>query len=287
MLKNLKKIVSFIFYELFSAVIITFSVVPGFNNIGHFFIQITYTVVIVLAFLLIADDRKIKPTTVSHSLIIMLIYWVGKAFSEQINLHIQSGDKTIHWIYSFYYDKPALILVVFCTVIAFYSVKFIFNNNSAFKKDYASFQKTTVISFSLYYFLVLVYCFFIVRGINNQVNFDNINLVPFSIIKTLIETDFDYEYLFYFFGNIAIFMPLGVLIPAITKNNAKPFLIAFPFIVSIGIEVSQLLLGNGHPEIDDVILNVLGYFIGYGLKAFADKVVQKTSKGKYKSIFIF
>lgn len=288
MLKNLKKIIGFIFYELISALYITFSVVPAFNKIGHFFVQIGYTVIVVLIFLFIADDRKIKPTTVSHSLIIMLIYWLGQAVITQIILHQKSGDKSLHWIYSFYYDKPALILVVFATVIMFYTLKFILNNkNSTFVKEYSKFQKTTVKSFIFYYFSVLVYCFVLSRGTNNHIDLDGINLVPFTIIKNLIETNFYYEYVFFFFGNILIFMPLGVLIPAITKNKAKPFLYFFPFVVSIGIEVSQLLLGNGHPEIDDVILNASGYFIGYLLKIFADRIINKKSNGKYKSIFIF
>lgn len=104
------------------------------------------------------------------------------------------------------------------------------------------------------------------------------NIVPFAgIAQTLSEA----AYTGWWFtiavtilgGNIAMFVPLGVMLPLVSPKLQK-LKAALPVFVacSVGIELSQLLIGlgiAGYPyrvvDIDDVILNTIGGLVGFAL----------------------
>ena len=65
------------------------------------------------------------------------------------------------------------------------------------------------------------------------------------------------------FGNIAMFIPLGVLLPYllnVTKFKSV-FLMSLAF--SAGIEITQYITGRGLCEFDDVFNNTLGACVGF------------------------
>ena len=72
-------------------------------------------------------------------------------------------------------------------------------------------------------------------------------------------------------GNLAVFIPLGMLLPIVSGRRSLLLVLAGALTVSIGIEVGQLavsgVLGWAYrsADIDDVIVNVLGAVIGYVL----------------------
>ena len=59
-------------------------------------------------------------------------------------------------------------------------------------------------------------------------------------------------------GNIVAFMPIGILIPLVTRSLSlgRTFLVGLA--LSAGIELTQFFTGLGSCDIDDIILNVLG-----------------------------
>ena len=69
-------------------------------------------------------------------------------------------------------------------------------------------------------------------------------------------------------GNIALFLPLGILLPFVS-NRFRRFkhLLLFALCLSVGIEATQFALrfvGNTRSaDIDDVILNTLGACLGF------------------------
>jgi glycopeptide antibiotics resistance protein len=64
-------------------------------------------------------------------------------------------------------------------------------------------------------------------------------------------------------GNIALFVPLGWLLPMIWTQLSPGRVVAIGAACSIGIELSQLLMIEGRsPTTDDVLLNTLGTLIG-------------------------
>lgn len=65
-------------------------------------------------------------------------------------------------------------------------------------------------------------------------------------------------------GNIALFVPLGWLLPMTWPGlRSLKSILAVAALCSAGIEMSQLLVISGRsPTIDDVILNTLGALVG-------------------------
>lgn len=64
-------------------------------------------------------------------------------------------------------------------------------------------------------------------------------------------------------GNIFILIPFGFLFSLVFKNITWRKSLALAIIIPLIIEILQVLLHTGIFDIDDVILNALGYMIGY------------------------
>ena len=99
------------------------------------------------------------------------------------------------------------------------------------------------------------------------------NLVPFSEI---LRYDFGTKMFNYnVFGNILIFLPFGYLIGTyVNPKKIWPVLIT-TLITSLSIEFVQLQIGRSF-DIDDILLNVVGGFVGYliyiGLSAISRRL---------------
>ena len=90
-----------------------------------------------------------------------------------------------------------------------------------------------------------------------------INLLPFVYL-------FDYpvfrEALINFIGNSAMFLPLGIVWPSVFKQlDTHKKVIAAGVGYSLLIEISQLPFFDRVTDIDDLILNSLGFLTGYGI----------------------
>ena len=88
----------------------------------------------------------------------------------------------------------------------------------------------------------------------------------FLMLKAILKNpNIDFEPYLLFFGNVIIFLPLPFILSAFFKK-IKPYQLALigfaaPFIV----EGYQYFLKCGDVDVDDVILNWLGFFIGMAL----------------------
>ena len=70
-------------------------------------------------------------------------------------------------------------------------------------------------------------------------------------------------------GNILAFIPMGFLLPILFgryKKIRNVFYISF--IVSLSIEMIQLIFRLGSCDIDDIILNILGGLVGFSFYMF-------------------
>ncbi|WP_020618118.1 VanZ family protein [Paenibacillus daejeonensis] len=65
-------------------------------------------------------------------------------------------------------------------------------------------------------------------------------------------------------GNIGVFVPFGLLIPAAVRTGFGKSLAIFLAGLTI-LELSQLLSRRGSLDVDDFILNSFGFVMGYGL----------------------
>ena len=97
------------------------------------------------------------------------------------------------------------------------------------------------------------------------------NIIPFKTIKLFI-LGYKYNLVTFgaffenIFGNILVFMPYGFFIPMLFKkiNTYVKFLV-FILLIVILIEISQFFTMSGSFDIDDIMLNVIGASIAYGI----------------------
>lgn len=92
------------------------------------------------------------------------------------------------------------------------------------------------------------------------------NLVPFFTIKKYIVYHDHFNFDIWFknlFGNIVLFMPIGLFLPLLNKKYSRGIVLAAASILLITIvELTQMLTRVGSFDIDDIILNTLGALLG-------------------------
>ena len=92
-----------------------------------------------------------------------------------------------------------------------------------------------------------------------------INTAPFSTISSYfyINGGILHGYgLVNLIGNILIFIPMGIYLSMlIKKTSVKAYTVLVAFI-SLGVEILQYIFALGVADVDDIILNTIGGFIG-------------------------
>ena len=63
-------------------------------------------------------------------------------------------------------------------------------------------------------------------------------------------------------GNVAMFLPFGVFLPYLTKEQSRAGLLRAAVAVPLAVECAQLVLGRSF-DIDDLLCNFLGITLGY------------------------
>ncbi|WP_141506560.1 VanZ family protein [Paenibacillus luteus] len=98
------------------------------------------------------------------------------------------------------------------------------------------------------------------------------NLVPlYTIKKYIIHYDhFNFDIWFKnLFGNIVLFVPIGFFLPLLNKKRLSHWrLIAASIALITVVEVVQLVTKLGSFDVDDIILNTFGAWIGLLMMKF-------------------
>ena len=84
-------------------------------------------------------------------------------------------------------------------------------------------------------------------------------------------------------GNVALFVPIGFVIPLVFKNSTWKKSIFIAIVAGLTIEIMQAVTNLGIFDVDDVILNALGVMVGYWAIHFLVKWVHSR---KYINIAI-
>ena len=98
----------------------------------------------------------------------------------------------------------------------------------------------------------------------------NINLVPFRTIGGYMDRLYNsagklnHQAVINLGGNVIMFIPLGFLLPFVT-DRAKKLKNCFvmTFVVILSVELLQLATLLGSFDIDDLLLNMIGIFMGW------------------------
>ena len=99
---------------------------------------------------------------------------------------------------------------------------------------------------------------------------ETVYLVPFwSYIEILRGSPETYSLATEIVLNILMQVPVVFLLPVLVKRHA----VLYGILVSVCIEVFQLITGRGYFEVNDLIHNSLGIVLGYGIYRLARRIV--------------
>ena len=91
------------------------------------------------------------------------------------------------------------------------------------------------------------------------------NLVPFKTIEGYFSNFTSLSLTDQFVGNILAFVPFGFFLPLLSIKLRSSFIlfVGLTFGSSLLVELTQLLTRVGAFDVDDLLLNTVGGFIGY------------------------
>lgn len=154
---------------------------------------------------------------------------------------------------------------------------FLISKSLCSKTGKLRFMKTVwYVSFGVYVFALLAVLFgnsvFVrhfnfVETIGIKERLYRINLIPMRTIGEYIVALFKGEIsrtsaAMNLLGNFIMFMPMAVFLPYLLRNTKMNPVIVL-LIVLVVIEIAQLLTGRGSLDVDDIILNFLGFYSVY------------------------
>jgi glycopeptide antibiotics resistance protein len=105
------------------------------------------------------------------------------------------------------------------------------------------------------------------------------NLIPFKTIsRSLFHNELRVEITSLIY-NVIAFSPLGFLLPCMGERTRRWGVVLIAGLgISLAIELVQVVTMLGSGDVDDVILNVLGTMIGYGLFRLVSAAYQRIYK---------
>ena len=178
-----------------------------------------------------------------------------------------------------------MIEIPYHSMVIFISVLWILTRIFCFLR-YKRFSPTRELQLLLVYICIIVavrftFCpFGKVDGKILPLLFDAANIFPFRLNLIPLVNLMDYEILqeakLNLIGNIAMFIPIGIIWPAVFKELNSPVKVMTAGIgFSLCIEILQLPFFDRVTDIDDLILNSLGFAVGYLIWLFVKFMKQK------------
>ena len=261
---------------------------PSFHLIGKFTVQMLLSVLLsacctAVFFFLLPRSLLVLGKGLSLFLAGMLTAAVTQQIVQQMKADSFSG-----WIHTFFYDKPLTVAVIWAVGYVMMMALRLFlpyrSSLEVFRADYARFMKDATGFFLLFYVCVLIYCFLLQRKPGGE---SGINLIPFAMIISYFGSmSFAYESIFYLIGNVLCFFPFGFFYRIYKRRFDYVQLILLPIVLSLLIEISQILFGMGDFDVDDIIMNAFGFYFGYVLSFLTDKIRDKRTAGEESTIFL-
>ena len=117
--------------------------------------------------------------------------------------------------------------------------------------------------------ILIPYLFLVVAStiITRRVRDDaHVILKPFWTIQTILTGGQQKAWLLKeVILNILMLLPVGLLAPALFEKRKLGKTMLLGCGISASIEISQLITHRGYSEVDDIIYNMLGVLIGFGI----------------------
>lgn len=132
-------------------------------------------------------------------------------------------------------------------------------------------------------FIIYILCLFQVVTFQDDVSWSTNNFIPFrEIFRYKIGSRL---FLKNILGNMLLFLPFGFFTSHYIKIEKPSTIFVLTFIASVSIESVQMAIGRVF-DVDDIILNICGGFIGYYIYVFMKKVGDKLPKFMKSEVFL-
>lgn len=147
------------------------------------------------------------------------------------------------------------MLAIFTVILVSYRLAYLKKNQEKF----ILYKEILLLAFVIY-----IMCLFYVVTFQD-VSWSTSNFIPF---REIFRYDFgSFKFMKNVVGNMIMFFPYGFFISYFLKLEKKNTIIYLTIIVSLSIEVTQLLIGRVF-DVDDIILNICGGLLGYLMYRF-------------------
>ena len=170
------------------------------------------------------------------------------------------------------FDHTWPIIIICTIIISSMRLIYIFKN----KYEFVFYKEIMMLIFIIY-----IMCIFYVVTFQD-VSWSTSNFIPF---KEMFRYEFGSRLFFKnVIGNMLMFLPYGFFIGYFLKLDKKRTSVILTAITSLTIELTQLKIGRVF-DIDDILLNVLGGFIGFYIYLFLIKLKDHLPDFLKKPIF--
>ncbi len=137
-------------------------------------------------------------------------------------------------------------------------------------------KKAFIFFKDILFYIILIFYIFILAEIllfkyvspldifsDNRMFTRSLNLIPLTLTLEYFFGSFSLKVaLMNVAGNIAIFIPMGIYLNLFKKNKSMIQSVGIVLLISLCVEITQYVFQIGGSDIDDIILNTLGGFIG-------------------------
>ncbi|MBO8168877.1 MAG: VanZ family protein [Thermoanaerobacteraceae bacterium] len=129
--------------------------------------------------------------------------------------------------------------------------------------------------------LVGVTIFPIPIGVPYYGDYFHVNFIPFKSIQGSLNHSWYMVPLRNIGGNLVLLAPFGFLLPLIWKSaNTLRKVVATGFLLSLSIELLQLVIPGRAADVDDLILNTFGLLFGFLAFKLFDQLLRLITKEK-------
>lgn len=167
-----------------------------------------------------------------------------------------------------YLHPIVLTVLLFCILVLVFFLVLLFR------------KETLEIPYSLFLGLLILYTVALLILLffrPDEQSYNSINLVPFSTVMFYLSGKINWLISFYnLAANIGLFIPYGIYLRLINFSQLKAWVISLLTIACI--EILQFVSHRGSLDIDDLMLNVLGVFLGYWLYPLFKRVIMISLK---------
>lgn len=147
------------------------------------------------------------------------------------------------------------MVIIFTVILASFRLAYI----RKYDEKFILYKEVLKLGFVIY----IMSLFYVVTF--QDVSWSTSNFIPF---KEMFRYEFgSFLFLKNVIGNMIMFMPYGFFISYFLKADKKSTIIYLSIIVSLTIEVTQLMIGRVF-DVDDIMLNIFGGLIGFYIYKF-------------------